>query len=134
MSLRRWAGPFLNSKSTTGRGVRFFRYTELRRRGLERRRYMASDRLIPFTVEMVTTGKGVYTPAEWRTRARGQVPAHGKPNAENLKAYIAKFEDSTKPGGVNAHLGVTVVFSAFIKDQRTGETLATYRGPSFVVV
>jgi hypothetical protein len=93
--------------------------------------------MIPVTVEMTTTcatGTHRTTAMEWRTRARGQAPAYGRPTAENLKAYVEHFEASTKEGECNSHLGVTVVFSAFIKDQRTGETLATYRGPSFVVV
>lgn len=98
---------------------------------------MGRDRLITYTVEMVITGKSgtkACTPAEWRTRAQGQFPGYGKPNAENLKTYIEKFEGSTKADGPNAHLGEQVVFSAFIKDQRTGQIMATYRGPSFVVV
>jgi hypothetical protein len=93
--------------------------------------------MIPVTVEMTITGHNGTarcTPAEWRTRKQGQIPAHGKPTEENLKAYIEHFEASSKSGGCNEHLGVQVVFSAFIKDQRTGVVLATYRGPSFVVV
>ena len=92
---------------------------------------------IPVTVEMTSTcpsGTHKHTPSEWRTRARGQFPGYGKATEENLKAYVQKFEESTKAGGCNEHLGLSVVFSAFIKDQRTGEILATYRGPSFVVV
>lgn len=93
--------------------------------------------MIPVTVEMTsTTASGTFkhTPSEWRSRKQGQIPSYGKPTAENLKAYVEHFEASTKEGGCNAHLGLTVVFSAFIKDQRTGAVLATYRGPSFVVV
>jgi len=74
------------------------------------------------------------TPAEWRTRSRGQLPGYGKPTEENLAAYVRHFENSTKVGGCNAHLGTTVVFSASVRDHRTGQVVATYRGPSFVVV
>jgi hypothetical protein len=83
---------------------------------------------------MTITGTARRTPAEWRTRKQGQAPGYGKATPENLQAYVKHFEASTKEGGCNAHLGLTVVFSAFIKDQRTGAVLATYRGPSFVVV
>ena len=85
---------------------------------------------------MTTTLTGYATPAEWRTRTRqcGQIPAHGKPTEENLAQYVQAFEASTQAEGPNAHLGPVVVFSAYIKDQRTGEVKATYQGPSFVVV
>lgn len=97
---------------------------------------MGKSITIPVTVEMKTmtaTGSQVCTPSEWRTRERVNAPGYGTPNAENLATYIKKFEDSTKPGGVNEHLGVTVVTSALIKRQATGAILATYTGPSFVV-
>jgi hypothetical protein len=91
--------------------------------------------MIPVTVEMTsTTASGTFkhTPSEWRSRKQGQIPGYGRPTAENLQAYIKHFEASTKADGCNSHLGLSVVFSAFIRDQRTGEILATYRGPSFV--
>ncbi len=98
---------------------------------------MGHDRAVPVTVEMFTTGdtsSRYCTPAEWRTKARVNAPAHGKPTDANLKLYVEMFEASTQPGGCNAHLGATVVFSAKITDHRSGVTKATYRGPSFVVV
>lgn len=58
--------------------------------------------------------------------------AFGKPTEENLKAFVKTFEDATKPNGVNAHLGLTVVTSATIRSQETGAVLATYKGPEFV--
>jgi hypothetical protein len=80
---------------------------------------MSSSRLVPFVVEM-TLAKGHATPVEWRTKVQG------KPNNENLAKDIAFFEASCRPGGVNAHLGETVVTSARIIDQKTGAVRATY--------
>ncbi len=85
--------------------------------------------LIPYTVSMQFAPKNgsvmVSTPSEWRTRTRTNVPAHGKPTVMNLLAYISVFEESTKPGGANAHLGETKVTMAFIKDQRSGKVLTS---------
>ncbi len=87
--------------------------------------------LIPYVVQMVTTANGEVhdnTPAEWRCRARlGNPSVHGKPNEKNLATHVARFEASTQKGGCNEHLGVTVVISALIKDQRTGATVAAYK-------
>lgn len=93
------------------------------------------DRAIRYTVHFTsTTRPGYITPAEWRVRSRGQIPGYGKPTEANLAKHVEAFETSTKPGGPNEHLGTTIVWAAHIKDQLTGKILATYRGPSFVVV
>jgi hypothetical protein len=86
---------------------------------------MGHSRLIPFVVE-VTTDRGHWTPSEWRMRKRGLIPADGKATTENLKKYALGYEASTSPGGVNSHIGLTHILTARIKDQRTGEILATY--------
>lgn len=83
-----------------------------------------------YRYEMVTTG-GSQTPGAWYV---GRRCGHGSPTNVNLTKYVKAFEESTKQGGVNAHLGTTVVFSAKIIRQSTQEVVATYRGPSFVVV
>ncbi len=96
---------------------------------------MDTSRKIDITVEMTTaTAEGTHkcTPAEWRTRSRVNAPGYGKADPVNLAAYVARFEASTQKEGVNSHLGETVVMSAFIKDQRSGDILAVYRGPLFV--
>jgi hypothetical protein len=89
-----------------------------------------NSRLIPFIVEM-TLDKGISTPIEWhKTQSpldkRMGRPADGKPTAENLKKWAEFCEKATYPGGVNQHLGVTHIMTARIKDQRTGEILATF--------
>ena len=97
---------------------------------------MGTSRLIPY-VMIVTTDNGHWTNSEWRMRAQGRVPAHGKATTENLKKHCLFVEESTHPGGCNAHLGVTHILTARIKDQRTGEILATYTRepvPMFEVV
>lgn len=67
-------------------------------------------------------------PTAWPTKYAG------RPSDANLAAYIAKYEESTRPGGVNAHLGSRVVFKAEVVDQETGAVRATYRGPAFAAV
>lgn len=58
----------------------------------------------------------------------------GRPSDIALRAMVKAFEASTEPGGVNAHLGRTVIWSAAIINQFTGERMASYRGPLFAVV
>jgi hypothetical protein len=84
-----------------------------------------------YRYEMVTTGNGECTPAAWNVGGRY---GYGRPTAANLEKFLKAFEESTKPGGCNAHLGTTVVFSAKIIHQASHKVVATYRGPSFVVV
>ncbi len=86
---------------------------------------MGTTRSIPLVVTMVLD-RGMATPAEWRTRARGSAPSFGKPTAANLAAYVKAFEDSTAPDGCNAHIGPRRVISAKIVRQATHEILATY--------
>lgn len=83
---------------------------------------------------MTPFGSSYLTPAEWRVKSRGQVPGYGKPTDENLAKHVKVFEESTRPGGCNEHCGPMVVMNARVVDQDTGATLATYRGPSFVVL
>lgn len=77
--------------------------------------------------------RGHVTPTEWLPRARvtynGPCPTvHGKPSNKALAARVKAWEDATKPGGVNAHIGETKVLSAKIVRQSTQEVLAEYKG------
>jgi hypothetical protein len=64
---------------------------------------------------------------EWRVKAQYGAPGYGKPTLENLDRWIARFEKSMQPGGVNAHLGYDPVLYAKVVDQRTGEVLVEWR-------
>ena len=64
--------------------------------------------------------RGTWTAGTWNSRQAG------RPTAANLAKYVALSEASTKPGGCNAHIGETVVLSAKITNQFTGEVRATY--------
>lgn len=86
---------------------------------------MGRSRLITYTVE-VKTDRGMWTPSEWRTRRDGQIPGDGKPTTENLKNWALHYEKSTHSSGCNSHLGVTHILTAQIRDQRTGQIVATY--------
>ena len=66
-------------------------------------------------------GKYAYTPSGW------SVKRDGRPTAANLATAIRSFENSTQPGGANAHLGATRILRATIKrNVYGGETVATY--------
>jgi hypothetical protein len=61
----------------------------------------------------------------------------GRPTDENLERYVREFEDSTLPGGVNEHLGVTRVGSAtiYLNDgSGISEAVASYAPAAFQVV
>lgn len=61
-----------------------------------------------------------FTPAAWPTKDAG------RPSDANLAAYVKVLEDSTREGGVNAHLGVTTVRSAQIVRQADAEIVASF--------
>ncbi len=81
----------------------------------------------PYVVRITTDPVALCSSAEWRCRRRGTLIPHGKPTAENLRVYCAVFEESTKPGGCNAHIGPHRIVTAEIVDQRTGSVVATYQ-------
>lgn len=60
--------------------------------------------------------------------------ADGPATEANLAKWVDALERSTQPGGCNCHLSPIVVFSARIIKQATGDVVAAYRGPSFVVL
>jgi len=80
-----------------------------------------------FRCEM-NISRGSMTPLAWDTKHAG------RPSDATLKAFVEHFEASTRQGGVNAHLGPTVVWSAKVIRQSTGDTVASYQGPLFAVV
>lgn len=80
-----------------------------------------------FRVEYVMFGNIGITSSAWYTRHEGH------PDDENLRRHVEKLEDSSKPGGCNAHCGPMVVASAKIIRQKTDEVVANYKGPAFVV-
>jgi hypothetical protein len=94
---------------------------------------MGRSRAIPFTVEIKVPGF-IYTPCEWRLRKspQEQVPGDGQPTADNLRKYVAAFEESTRTGG-NKHLGPTTVSAARIVRQSDKAVMAEYTRPLFTV-
>lgn len=73
----------------------------------------------------VTVPGYAYSPASWRC------DRSGRPSAEHLAAYVKGFEDSTRPGGVNAHLGRQRVTRATVKvNEPGGRIVATYQAPA----
>lgn len=70
----------------------------------------------------------VYSPTGW------PCDRLGLPSDERLARYVQGYEDSTRPGGCNAHVGPETVTRARIIRQATGEIVASYTAPMFSVV
>lgn len=63
---------------------------------------------------------------------------YGRPTAKNIEKYVAAYINSCMPDGVNAHVGraighLPVVRSACIVNQLTGDVVATWIMPTFMV-
>lgn len=79
-----------------------------------------------------------HTPASWNVKSRTNVAGYGNPTDKNLEKFISKYGDSLKPGGINQHLSLSHGYipypsSAFIKDQTTGEIVATWKAAMFQI-
>lgn len=94
---------------------------------------MGTSRTPAYIVEMEAVGSDgqryAYTPApEWHSRKRGARAADGQPrDCAALAACVRRFEASTLPGAVNAHLGAQTVVSARVVRQLDREVCSTYR-------
>lgn len=83
-----------------------------------------------YSVRM-TPISGYHTPSGWDTRSRAgrTVPAYltGKPTDAKLARYVADYNDSLKPGGVNEHIGPSgYATKAVIFDHQTNTEVATW--------
>lgn len=75
--------------------------------------------------------RGSHTPAGWDTRSRAgrRIPAWqaGKPTPGKLAQWVADFNASVQPGGVNEHLGPDArLVAASIYDHQIGAVVATW--------
>lgn len=81
-----------------------------------------------------TDPKKAHTSQPWYVRDSRKFNrvGRGAPTNPNLAIVIEAYEDSTKKGGVNAHLGEDTIGIARIVQQATGEIVASYyrRGAS----
>jgi hypothetical protein len=75
-----------------------------------------------YAVHLFVPGTSI-TPAAWDVRR------NGRPTDANLTRYVRAFEQSTLPGGPNAHLGPMRVLRARVRHQRSGEFVAEYTAP-----
>lgn len=80
---------------------------------------MSKSRTIPLVVQEQRNGV-------WHHFGEWKVAQSGKPTNDNLFKYREVFIASTKPGGCNAHLGVTTTGNLRVVRQKDGETLALY--------
>lgn len=87
---------------------------------------MGRSRAIRYTVDMKIVD-GFTTPGEYRTKY------YGRASAKGLEAYVTSYNESLKPGGVNAHIGETGrCYRAVLKDY--GTVVAEWSAPMFEVV
>lgn len=91
---------------------------------------MGRSRAWTYVLRIVESER-ISTPMEWRVGKRYSVPGYGKPTVENLAKWVAAYEKSLLPGGVNQHLSygankIDKVLSASITNQRTGEVVAEW--------
>lgn len=75
---------------------------------------MGTSRTPTHRVEFLTDN-GHWTPQGWPTKQAGRA------NGKNLSYHVRTLEQSTQPGGVNAHLGATRIIAARLLTN-TGET------------
>lgn len=84
------------------------------------------DRAIRFTVAMKTV-TGYNTPSEYQSKYCG------RPGAKGLAKFVADYNESLKPGGVNAHIGDRGrCYAASLRDH--GTVIAEWKAPMFEVV
>lgn len=58
----------------------------------------------------------------------------GRPSETALREYCDGFTEATQPGGVNAHLGITLIGGAKIIEQKTGLPVIEWTRPMFEAV
>jgi hypothetical protein len=78
---------------------------------------------IEFYAFNLTTGHRHSLTESWRTKV------YGRPGSVSVGRFVAAYEASTRPGGVNAHLGAEIVLSASVIRQATWAVEATYVRP-----
>lgn len=83
-----------------------------------------------YAVHYTLAGDKGMTPSAWNVRGRRGRQGDGMPTPANLTAHVVELEASTRPGGVNAHLGPIAVRAARIVDQMNGRTVATFENPA----
>jgi hypothetical protein len=98
---------------------------------------MGKDFTARYVVKLVTPGMST-TPYAWRVRRDGQSRGYGRPNDTNLANHVFDFARSLERGGVNEHLSDSLGFipyptKACIKDQFTGQVVATWEAASFQI-
>ena len=63
-----------------------------------------------------------WTPMAWNSKQAG------RPTVENLAKFVKGYEDSTLPGAINAHLGVTTIgYAAVVFNDGSRVIVSEYR-------
>jgi len=89
-------------------------------------KYVVSAKCSPATAAL--------TQMEWRVTRDGNIPGDGKPTEANLAKWVAVYNASFQPGGVNQHAGPLTIVSAKIVRQADYRIMAEYAMPMFQVV
>lgn len=87
---------------------------------------MGTTRAVRYTVRIHEDGR-IISLGEWRVAKLYGMPGLGRPSDKKLASYVEKFEQSTREGGVNHHLGEITVPRADVYDQRERVVVATYK-------
>jgi len=80
---------------------------------------MSSSRTPRYVVNFTTVH-----PTQFHTGIEWKLSVHGQPTDSNLISFCAKYEESTRSGGCNEHLGPMQISEAKIVDQKTSKVVA----------
>lgn len=88
---------------------------------------MGRTRLMTYTIRRARTGDFI---SEWK------VKEYGKPTPENLSKWRDKFNQSLKPGGANAHIGMVgyIQYKLQIYNQKTKSVVCEFNPPMFETI
>jgi hypothetical protein len=81
---------------------------------------------VEYTSMTLVTGRKHANVVSW------DVQQDGPANEQSLRGFVRSMEQSTREGGVNAHLGAELIVAARLVRQSSGQTVARFkRGTSF---
>lgn len=93
---------------------------------------MGASRLVKYVVRFRFQGDFVPMRVEYHPKYSGRAGEKG------LKKFVADFEKSTLPSGINSHLGTQRISEAYLIDQSKfgmgANVIAEYRAPLFEIV
>ena len=77
-----------------------------------------------YAVHVRTSDGSHMTPIAWRVRAQYGRPGDGMPTEANLAKWVAGYNASFEPGGVNEAVGCRIVVAELRENKFAGAVLA----------